>query len=305
MVHFRSTLFKRSNAQSEVCNDTLDISSPRDCSQDWKKTLKEPKILILVLAINKDPWRRIEIEGQLPTWKSEKLKNIEVYRYTGSTGRNLLWHCLNRIWEINQKVRSLGKGKFSFFPINKAVKSKHFSDAVVDVNKHEIETDVPDLYSLIGVKTLEAFEASLKNFDFDYLYRTNVSSYIDLNGLSAFLECQPKENFYAGVIGNHQGVSFASGCGYFLSRDLVSKVVQKKTDWDHNYIDDVSLGKLLTEEMDIQIKEVRRVDLSSEVLDSSEIKNIFNSAFHFRCKAANPDITISIMKTLHTIRKNL
>ena len=264
--------------------------------------MRETKILILVLAIDKDPWKRIEFEGQVPTWRDSPPKNIKVFRYIGSTKHSIFWDYINKIWEINQKVRSISKGKIYTFSMNKVLEKNHFLRPLIDLKNQEIWTRVPDLYSLTGIKTLEAFEASMKNFDFDYIYRTNVSSYIDLDGLNDFLRDKPKASFYAGVIGSYQGISFASGSGYFISRDLVEKVIQKKDSWDHNYIDDVSLGKLLTNEMKIPIQKVERVDLNSEILDIMEIKNIEKSIFHFRCKAENPDITISVMRTLHKIR---
>lgn len=265
--------------------------------------MKEPRILILVLAIDKDPWKKIEIYGQAPTWRKNPPKNIQVFRYVGSTKKTIFWTYVNRIWNINQKIFSVTKGKISPFSINRVLEKNRFLEPSIDLKNQEILTKVPDLYSLIGIKTLEAFEASLKNFDFDYIYRTNASSYIDLDGLNEFLRNKPIANFYAGVVGNYQGISFASGCGYFISRDLVEKVIQKKNRWDHSYIDDVSLGKLLTREMNIAIQMVKRVDLNSEIVDLVKIENIKKSIFHFRCKAANPDTTISIMKTLHKIGK--
>lgn len=97
----------------------------------------------------------------------------------------------------------------------------------------------------IGYKTLNLFEYLINNYDFDYIFRTNSSSYINIEKLLNFITNKPKENFYSGVIGNSKGTKFASGSGYFLSKDVVKIVIDNKHEWDHKLIDDVSLGKLL------------------------------------------------------------
>ena len=178
--------------------------------------MTEPKILVLVLAINKEPWKRIEIEGQISTWRSASPKNVRVLRYIGSEPQSLLWKLLNKLWIINQKFTWLSKGKISIFSLNPAVKRRKPFESQVDLNKNEILTTVPDLYSLIGAKTLAAFNVSLQKFEFDYIFRTNVSSYLNLGGLQRFVDDKPRNGFYAGVVGNHQGINFASGCGYFI-----------------------------------------------------------------------------------------
>ena len=263
--------------------------------------MAEPKILVLVLAIDKEPWKRIEIEGQGPTWRSSSPESVTVLRYVGARPKTLGWQFLNKLWMLNQKARTFTRGKFSIFSINLAVNRGKFQKPSLDLENNEILTGIPDLYSLIGAKTLHAFEISLRNCEFDYIFRTNVSSYLDLKGLQQFVEDKPRNGFYAGAIGNHQGVNFASGCGYFISRDLVNSVIEKRDLWDHNLIDDVSLGKLLTQELNVSIEGVNRIDFNSADLDSAQIKENSGGNFHFRCKSENPDDTIHIMKMLHQL----
>lgn len=82
----------------------------------------------------------------------------------------------------------------------------------------------------IGLKTISAFDFLLENFSFDVLYRTNVSSYIDVELLSEFVESVNTENFFCAPTGHYGplNLKFASGSGYFLSRDLVARVVHNK-----------------------------------------------------------------------------
>jgi len=260
--------------------------------------LAASKILILVLAINKDPWERIEIEGQQLTWRSSSPDSTKIFRYIGASPQSLIWKLLNQFWLINYKIKALSRGRVSIFSINFAVNRRKDSKSNVLRDKNEIITTVPDLYSLIGAKTLDAFAVSVQEFDFDYIYRTNVSSYLDLTRLQRFAEGMPRNNLYAGLIGNHHGISFASGCGYFISRDLVIKVLQNKELWDHNEIDDVSLGKLLNKNLGVEIEEIKRIDLDSSDFDFKIGDNPLG-VFHYRCKAADPNTTIQIMHKLH------
>ena len=111
-------------------------------------------------------------------------------------------------------------------------------------------------------------------------------------------------NFYAGFIGNHHGINFASGSGYFISKDLVIRVLQNKDLWDHNLVDDVSLGKLLTRNFFVDIQKVERIDLESSDYDSKRILDNPRNVFHYRCKSVDPNTTIQIMHNLHKIISN-
>lgn len=53
---------------------------------------------------------------------------------------------------------------------------------------------------------------------YDYIFRTNASSYVDKKRLKAFLKDKPRTNFYCGI----DGGGFASGCGFALSTDLIN-----------------------------------------------------------------------------------
>jgi hypothetical protein len=271
--------------------------------------MAEPRILVLILAINRDPWREIEEEGQIPTWRGLCPSNVKIFRYIGDYQQHTFWRIRNKVWILNQRIKNFSGGKLSVFSINSKINRRRSHKSKVDWKNDQIITSVPDLYSLIGEKTLDAFEASIENFEFDYIFRTNTSSYVDLKGLQRFIEDKPKENFYAGTIGSHQNIKFASGCGYFISRDLVAKVVKNRILWDHNFVDDVSLGKLLTGDFNIDIHTVDRVDIDSLEMVVEQVKQSEFSTFHFRCKAAHPETTIQIMTTIHKLigykRKNI
>jgi len=145
-------------------------------------------------------------------------------------------------------------------------------------------------YNICLYKTITAFE-SFMNSDFDYVYRTNNTGYFDLNKVNKFIKDKPLEKFYCGCSEKLNGVDFASGSGYFLSKDLVVKLVKNK-ELLYNYempgwFDDVMIGKFITQVLGVQINpSAKRIDLTSK--DISD--DLDMSHYHYRI-LNNGDVT--------------
>ncbi len=78
-------------------------------------------------------------------------------------------------------------------------------------------------------KTIEAFEFSLEKFQFDYLLRTTVSTFVRTDLLYNKLLTRPRENYFSGyIVGNNPETQFISGNNMIFSRDLVQKIVDDK-----------------------------------------------------------------------------
>lgn len=75
-------------------------------------------------------------------------------------------------------------------------------------------------------------------YEFDYLIRTNSSTYIHLPRLLRFLQSAPRERFYGGA---NQGEAHAQGTLIVLTPDLVGELAAD-SDWDYELVDDVALG---------------------------------------------------------------
>jgi hypothetical protein len=129
-------------------------------------------------------------------------------------------------------------------------------------------------------KTLACFEHVLERFDFDVIFRTNCSSYVDLPNLRSFVSSHARASgFYAGGVSTHDGVPFASGSGYFLSRDLVELATREHDAWDHSLLDDVALGAVLAH-AGIEPQPAPRRDYG----DVRAVHDLDISQFHFRCR---------------------
>jgi hypothetical protein len=170
-----------------------------------------------------------------------------------------------------------------------------------------IYSNYPDLINNIGYKTIDAFDYLYNNIEFDYLYRTNSSSYVNIEKMLDFLKEKPPKEFYSARVNieNKSGIKFGSGSGYFLSRDLVRFVIENKKKWNHNLIDDVALGDLLLNN-NFYLTPSYRLDideLKDEMFFNSVPIDIYqlDKNFHFRCKSKDVfrETDVRIMRYLY------
>jgi hypothetical protein len=139
---------------------------------------------------------------------------------------------------------------------------------------------VPDDFPHIAEKTLTCFDYAVENVDFDVVFRTNCSSYVDLVNLRAWVDAHAaNERFYAGVVDEHYDITFASGSGYFLSNDLVKLALADREAWDERLLDDVALGRVLNRHGVLPVPAPRQSYDHRGAVGAVDV-----SQFHFRCK---------------------
>lgn len=198
-----------------------------------------PKIAVLILSAPGVPWALIEEFGQRRTFAVKNTRNTSFYWYRGYRETLLRdplyiigkllnsWYSLILKFNVNNQK---GPGRF---PGSKWVSSyltangfRRYSDIGSKANGANISLPIPELRSLIGLKTLLSFKFLLENDDFDFLVRTNSSSYLDIPLLESASLNWPRSQFFAGVQGDFYGEQFTSGAAYILSRDLVILIVE-------------------------------------------------------------------------------
>lgn len=145
-------------------------------------------------------------------------------------------------------------------------------------------------------KTIKSIEYLLNKFDFDFIFRTNMSSVIDLNKLYNLIdnniEC-------GGIIGNCNGQQFISGAGILMNKKICQLLINNKNYLNYNIIDDVAIGKFFTDK-NVKIKELTRFEAYNyenniELIKKENIKNYY----HFRCKSDfEPNKTIKLMEKI-------
>jgi hypothetical protein len=168
-------------------------------------------------------------------------------------------------------------------------------------------------------KTVEALSfflrerSSLMIPPYDYVWRTNLSSVLDFEGLERFiLSLNQPNGLYAGYIGkalfgdhNLKGgglgssgkrsgaersspTFFASGAGFLMSRDVAMYLVSNRDSLRWDIIDDVAIGALL--EPRFGLMHLERCWVQTEHIVAEK------DVFHFRCESYQHLRTVEFMR---------
>jgi hypothetical protein len=153
-------------------------------------------------------------------------------------------------------------------------------------------------------KTIKSIEHIIKNnIEFDYIFRTNMSSVIDLNTLYDLLDYNYWLDLeWGGVIGYVNGdinKPFVSGAGMMFNKKTCYTLINNKTLLEYNVIDDVSISKLLLEQKKSMSPFTRFEAYNYEGNIDLITKDLISDYYHFRCKSgSNPANTIILMKKI-------
>lgn len=287
---------------------------------------QRPKLLILILSHDDGPFKVIQDQGQDSTFVPLASKDSQVIRYIGYQRKMPIfirwifaWRRFQYIllnlssrWPLTHMIRWISRSRIldkiirsipSRFP-NRNGLGTHIVDSKNGLASTLI-VDIPEDWSLIGLKTLKALEFILDNYEFDYLFRTNTSSYVDVKVLLTHIKSLPKLSVYSGLIGKVFGSQeFASGAGILLSRDVVERVCVDGEQWDHGLVDDIALGKLIggLSNPRVELTPLPRLDVPTlEIAEQTDI-SVICSNLHFRCKSNSATETVEIMKYIHGVK---
>ncbi|MES2287392.1 MAG: hypothetical protein V4547_16990 [Bacteroidota bacterium] len=135
------------------------------------------RILIMVLSSQNDIYPELR-KTQQETWDSIQVDGVETIYYLGGSGE-VVW---NKINESSQ----------------------------------ELILACSDDYYMMHWKFKQAL-LHIEYSDFDFIFKTNASSYVNKKLLLEFAETLPKQKCNCGI----DGGGFASGCGVFFSKDCL------------------------------------------------------------------------------------
>lgn len=130
--------------------------------------------------------------------------------------------------------------------------------------------------------------------EFDYVVRTNLSSFYYFPNLLKYLQNLPRENCYNAFIGYVDGAPYGGGAGIIFSRDLVELMIADKHQlmYDKSHYDDVVIGRYLLGK-GIEVTPAPRVDIFSYYSWSMNKNKIPADAFHFRFKHENENLRVT------------
>ena len=144
----------------------------------------------------------------------------------------------------------------------------------------------------ILAKTVKALKFCLLNGNYNYVWRTNLSSVLNFYGLYNYCASAKPTGFYGGYIGKYNTLLFASGAGFLMSCDVAQWLVANQHLLQWNIIDDVAIGILLEPQFSI-------VHIERQWIQSMD-EFIRNDVFHYRCESYLHLNTVQYMN--HTLR---
>ena len=142
----------------------------------------------------------------------------------------------------------------------------------------------------IGYKNYEALECVIKKEDFDFLYRTNTSSFINIKNLEDYINnsFRNQDLIYDGMImslknkKNNTYIKFVSGSGILFSKKTIEVLIDNKNEYDHSLWEDVAIGELLNKNGIFPTKG-KRYDIQGNIY--KETVNL--NHYHYRCRIDN------------------
>ena len=250
------------------------------------------KIIVLIKQALYEPWIDIVKNGQEPTWlaitSSSSIRVIHYYgRPTGLTVSKLDHY--HEILRWRSKKSSLAQRVFDLFVsapfvfyIPKVEKSQ-----ILGSEHLELQCRVPDTFLTMRWKQLSAYRYIIDNFEFDYVYETNASSYINVNGLQTYVNKLDGEAKYLG----HRPwpeANFVSGANRLMKRETLQQLVRKRRLWRNDLLEDVAIGRIMRK-LRVDITEFK----SRSILTTEEINDLsaedIRLTIHYRMKSGDAE----------------
>ena len=230
------------------------------------------KVIILVMSSSKKAY--MDLENSIKeTWFNLKNQDVEIIFYKDN--ENIL----------DKKNQPIFDGINLILPIN-------------------------DGFHTQNQKTLLAFDWVNQNYDYDYIYRSNLGAFVNVENLLDFIKDKPKSKFYCGIIGEDsyylgKPVKFASGSGYFLSRDLINLILNGVNKWAFSAIDDVALGYFLSQNNIFPSEDALRMNICGDKIfyqkGDKEVEHIEpQKLYHIRLRSEDRNLDIKNMKQIYS-----
>jgi hypothetical protein len=249
------------------------------------------KVLVLVLSFDKEPYRSIETQGQRRTWAATALPQVPVLFYYGVISGLAYWSVAGMCKVLHLLGQhGLRKSFLRLTGTRYALRARETSD--------RIDVDIPDISGNIGAKMVGALRQVLRSHSFDYLFRTNTSSYVFLPLLHQFVQSLPRIGFYAGLLGQAPNMTFVGGAGILLSRDMV-EFAARDAGWDWDLMDDLAMARSMAR-AGVPPRPLPRIDVMSPDQVPHVPADQWRTCFHVRCRSAGNRLQdIETMSRVH------
>lgn len=194
------------------------------------------RVLIMVLSSQNEIYPELR-KCQQETWDSIQVEGVETIYYIGGGGQEFEWYRINH-------------------------------------SSQELLLGCDDGYYMMHYKFKKALE-QIPYWNYDFIFKTNASSYINKKLLLEFAETLPKQKCNCGV----DGGGFASGCGVFFTKDCLDILLDKIDNHPVASEDSLMSSYLALHGIGVT-KGAKRIDINH----SQNWCEVENTCFHYRVK---------------------
>jgi hypothetical protein len=192
---------------------------------------------------------------------------------------------LTRLIQFRRIWTSINTNRISAISSDNFLK-KPVSPSVVVVDEVSLKFEIPETTGNVALRFLEIIDWILVNEEVDFIWHSNISTYLNLDLMQSFLNSNSSKLYYAGVVGDYLDFSFVSGASVCLGRDTAELIILNRNQWDYSLPWDVALGKLL-DSLSVKPALIARIDLTDTgdvyLLSDEQLRMTIN----FRCKSGS------------------
>lgn len=258
------------------------------------------KPLIAIGHSDEEPWNTIRRAQEL-TWVSDFKKHYDVIYVKSRKGNSFV----KKIDKLHENLRFkkvtgrfVGISDRMFLRNNLRNIPESEFDFQGDFVAHSYST-----YATMNRRTYSLFKWFIQCTDYTHLFTTTSSSYLNLSGFNRMLRKNGlKSMLLAGSpFNDSEESSFVSGSGRLLSRDLVNRFLETKSDFPTWRIDDIAVSEH-SKQLKANVEFWKRIDIYTyEDLTSFKAEaHLSRDVFHFRIKTqTRPNLDSEIMRSLH------
>jgi hypothetical protein len=145
----------------------------------------------------------------------------------------------------------------------------------------QLMIDIPEGLNYLSIKMLASFKY-LSDLKYDYVFRTTLSSYTNMNVLRDFTQSWPSEEpLYGGSLVEFNEHPFISGAATLLNRESIRLLLENQKKMNFARIDDVEFGRIF--EPIVKPHRIKHLNIDSiEKLNSYSLSEL-ESAVSIRC----------------------
>lgn len=213
--------------------------------------------------------------------------------------------CYSKMKIFAKKYYNLFKDriKYFFIELKEDLETEIFEDEDVIYVKGT-ESLIPGIY----IKSIKCMNYVNEKYKYDFLIRTNLSSFWNLNNLLTMKSLLPKNDFSGGQVHTFHYHNFISGTGIILSKDVCVKLAEIfiiNNIHDDVYISEllISLGCSLNDITTYGYKIFYLID-NDPNLNLNTIPDL-DKVLYFRIKNENREIDLQLFKILSNYLYNI